>query len=147
MSSKKYGRPLHLEPRSSQYFAMALFVLHGMALVVATNLTIPGWMSIVLSVVVLANFYTTFNIHILGRGPNAILSMVWDNDGEWKVINGQGEELEVSLLPSSYVHQYLVVLNFLINKGGRRTAILLRDSLDPKTFRELLVRMRIEADS
>jgi len=145
VSSKKYGRPLHLEPRSSQYFALALFVLHGMALVVAANLTIPGWISIALSVAVLANFYTTFNNHILGRGPNAILSMVWGNDGEWKVIDGKGEELEVSLLPTSYVHQYLVVLNFLINKGGRRTAILLRDSLDPKTFRELLVRMRLEA--
>lgn len=145
MSSKKSVPPLHIEPRSSRHLAMALFFLHGMALVVAANLTVPGWASIVLAVAVLANFYTTFTVHILGRGKNGILSLVWDDKGDWLLINGAQEELQASLLPSSYVHAQLIVLNFLLNGGGRRTAILLRDSLDHKTYRDLLVRMRLEA--
>ena len=71
--------------------------------------------------------------------------MVWSDEGDWTLINGHRQELKASLLPSSYVHTHLVVLNFLIQEGGRRTAILLRDSLDSKTFRDLLVRMRLEA--
>ena len=145
MSSKKYDQSLHLQPRSSRYLSLALFFLHGIALVVAANLTIPGWLSIVLSVAVLANFYTTFTVHVLGRGKYALLNMVWSDEGDWTLINGEGQELRASLLPSSYVHPHLVVLNFHIAKGGRRTAILLRDSLDSKTFRDLLVRMRLEA--
>jgi len=145
VSSKKYGQSLHLEPHSSRHLAMALFFLHGLALVVAANLTVPGWLSIILSVAILANFYTTFTVHVLGRGKQAILSMVWDDDGDWKLINGQREELSAQLLPNSYVHTQLIVLNFIIEHSGRRTAILLRDSLDNKSFRDLLVRMNLEA--
>jgi hypothetical protein len=116
-----------------------------MALVVAANLTVPGWLSIVLSVAVLANFYTTFSVHVLGRGKYALLNMVWTDEGDWTLINGEGHKLNAALLPSSYVHTHLVVLNFHIQEGGRRTSILLRDSLDSKTFRDLLVRMRLEA--
>jgi len=145
VSSKKSETPLHIEPRSSRHLAMALFFLHGMALVVAANLTVPGWASIVLALAVLANFYTTFTVHVMGRGKYGILSMVWNDQGDWMLINGARNELEASLLPSSYVHAQLIVLNFLLHGGGRRTAILLRDSLDHKTYRELLVRMRLEA--
>jgi len=145
VSSKKYGQSLHLQPHSSRHFSMALLFLHGLALIVAANLTVPGWISIILSVAILANFYTTFTVHVLGRGKNAILSMVWDDDGEWKLINGEREELVANLLPNSYVHTQLIVLNFLLEQGGRRTAILLKDSLDHKSFRDLLIRMNLEA--
>lgn len=145
MSSKKYGQSLHLEPRSSRYLALALFFLHGLALVVAANLTVPGWLSVVISLAILANFYSTFTVHVLGRGKHAILSMVWEDDGDWKLISGEGEEQSARLLPSSYVHTQLIVLNFIIEQGGRRTAILLRDSLESKTFRDLLIRMNLEA--
>ncbi len=145
MSSKKYDQPLHLQPRSSRHLSLVLFFLHGMALVVAANLTVPGWLTIVLSVAILANFYTTFNVDVLGRGKYALLNMVWSDDGEWTLINGEGQELRADLQANSYVHTQLVVLNFRLLEGGRRTAILLRDSLDSKTFRDLLVRMRLEA--
>ena len=145
MSSKKSGQSLHLQPRSSMHLSLALMFLHGMALVVAANLTVPGWLSMVLSVAILANFYTTFTVHVMGRGKYALLNMFWSHDGDWTLVNGEGQELKAMLLPSSYVHTYLVVLNFHIKEGGRRTAILLRDSLDHKTFRDLLVRMRMEA--
>ena len=145
MSSKKSDQSLHLQPRSSRNLSFAFFFLHGIALVVAANLTVPGWLTIVLSVAILANFYSTFTIHVLGRGKYALLNMVWSDDGEWTLINGEGQELKANLQANSYVHTQLVVLNFRLLEGGRRTAILLRDSLDNKTFRDLLVRMRLEA--
>lgn len=145
MSSKKYDQSLHLQPRSSRNLSFVLFSLHGIALVVAANLTVPGWLALVLSIAILANFYSTFTVHVLGRGKYALLNMVWSDDGDWTLINGLGHELKAVLQPNSYVHTQLVVLNFRITEGGRRTAILLRDSLDSKTYRDLLVRMRIEA--
>jgi len=145
VSLKKYDQTLHIEPRGSRHMAMAFLFLHGVALIVAANLTMPAWVSVVISVAVLANFFTVFNVHVLGRGRNAILSMVWEDDGEWTLINGHHEKQTASLLPSSYVHTQLVVLNFCLQEGGRRTAILLRDSLSPKTFRDLLKRMQLEA--
>jgi len=145
VSSNKYDQSLHLQPRSSKHLSFALFFLHGVALVVAANLTVPVWLNLVLSIAVLANFYTTFSVHVLGRGKYALLNMVWSDEGDWTLINGLGEEYRAVLQSNSYVHPQLVVLNFRILSGGRRTALLLRDSLDNKTFRDLLIRMRLEA--
>lgn len=145
MSSKKFDQSLHLQILSSKNLSFALFFLHGIALIVAANLTVPGWLAVVLSIAILANFYTTFSVHVLGRGSYSLLNMVWKDDGEWTLINGKGQELEAILMSNSYMHTQLIVLNFHIQGGGRRTAILLRDSLDSKSFRDLQVRMRIEA--
>lgn len=146
MSSKKYAQPLHLEPRTSIQLSVALLLLHGLGLLVVMNLNMPIWASMLVSAAILLNFYTTFSTHVLGRGKLAILSLVWEDEGEWKLMMSDAEQFIARLLPNSYVHTRLIVLNFRLENGGRRTSILLPDSLDKTTYRKLLVRMRMEAN-
>ena len=130
MSLKKSVPPLQLQPRSSKHLALLLLVLHGAALGAIAILTAPAWLHMVLSIAVLVNFYSTFNVHVLGRGKLAILSLVWDGEGDWNLLTAAGEQLSARLQENSYVHPYLVILNFLIPERGRRSVILLQDSLD-----------------
>jgi len=146
VSSKKYAQPLHLEPRTSVQLSMALLLLHGLGLLVAMNLNLPIWAGMLLSAAILLNFYTTFSTHVMGRGKFAILSLVWEDEGEWKILMSDARQYIARLLPSSYVHTRLIVLNFRLENGGRRTSILLPDSLDKTTYRKLLVRMQMEAN-
>lgn len=147
MLSKKSVPPLHLNPRISRYLALFLLSLHGAALAVIATLTAPAWVHIALSAAVLVNFWSSFNTHVLGRSKSAVLSMVWDGEGEWTLLTGEGKSSHVRLLPNSFVHPLLVVLNFALAERGRRSVILMQDSLDPKTYRNLLKRIRLEGSS
>lgn len=146
MLSKKSVPPLHLNPRISRYLALFLLFLHGAALSAIATLTAPAWVHIALSAAILVNFWSTFNTHVLGRSRNAVMSMVWDGEGEWTLLTGEGTSTHARLLPSSFVHPLLVVLNFALAERGRRSVILMQDSLDQKTFRHLLKRIRLEGN-
>lgn len=146
MSLKKSVPPLQLEPRSSRHLALLLLFLHGVALSAITILSAPAWVHIALSLAVIFNFYSTFNVHVLGRGKLAILSLVWNGEGDWSLLTARGEQLSAKLQDNSYVHPYLVILNFLIPKRGRRSVILLPDSLDRNTMKKLLARIRHEGN-
>ena len=146
MSLKKSVPPLQLEPRSSFHLALILLFLHGVALIAIAVLSAPAWVHLTLSLAVILNFYSTFSVHVMGRGELAILSMVWDGEGDWNVLTATGERLTAKLQDNSYVHPYLVILNFLIPKHGRRSVILLPDSLDRNTMKKLLTRIRYEGN-
>ena len=146
MSLKKSVPPLQLEPRSSRHLALILLFLHGVALSAIAVLSAPAWVHLALSLAVILNFYSTFSVHIMGRGKLAILSMVWNGEGDWNLLTATGESLTARLQDNSYVHPYLVILNFLIPKHGRRSVILLPDSLDKSTMRKLLTRIRHEGN-
>lgn len=146
MSSKKSAPPLHLEPRISLQLSMLLLIVHGLALIAIMALTLPVWVYLALVTLVILNFYITFNHHVLGRSRKAVLSMVWGGEGEWSLMTADGEVHEAKLLPGSYVHPLLVILNFILNGGSRRTVVLLKDSLDQNTHRKLLSRMQLEGN-
>ena len=59
-----------------------------------------------------------------------------------------GESLPAALHESTYVHPWLVVLNFRqADKRGLLTFALAPDALDGETFRELRVRLKIEGNA
>ena len=124
--------------------ALLLLLMHGAALVVVATLSAPVWVHVALASAVLVNFYSTFNTHVTGNSKLAILSMVWDGEGEWTLLTNSGESQKARLLPTSFVHPLLMVLNFSLIEKGRRSVILMQDSLDQKTFRNLLRRIRLE---
>lgn len=144
MSSTRSEPPLHIEPRGSRQLALALLLLHGAAMVAIVNLVIPAWGLAALAGSVIVSLYYTINTHVLGRGESSVCAMVWDADGDWTVTFCSGDQRAARLLPGSYVHPRLMVLNFVLESRGRRSVVLLPDSLDRNTFRRLLVRLRLE---
>lgn len=146
MSSQKSATPLDLEPRRSRWLLWALGIAHLGALVlvaVLVELTVPGQLLLV-SAVLLSLWLTLRQLGWLGK-PAAISRVTWQADGDWVVETGNGDVVEGKLLPTSYVHPWLVVLNFrLEGKRGVRSVVLLRDSLDESSFRRLRVRLGVD---
>ena len=71
--------------------------------------------------------------------------MQWQVDGQWLLEDAAHQSHIALLMPSSYLHARLLILNFkLVESGRRRTVILLPDSLDVQTLRRLRSRLRIE---
>jgi len=81
-------------------------------------------------------------------GEGGVKTLVWKEDGEWLLETIDGESLPATLHESTYVHPWLVVLNFRqANKRGLLSFALAPDALDSETFRELRVRLKVEGKS
>jgi hypothetical protein len=144
VSSKRSEPPLHLEPRSSRQLALVLLLTHGAAMAAIIQLPLEPWLMGGLAGSVIMSLYFTVKTHVQGRGRMAVWSLVWHADGEWTLLSEQGEELKARLLPATYVHPKLVLLNFAVAGRGYRAVVLMEDSLDRATFRRLLVRLRMD---
>jgi hypothetical protein len=90
------------------------------------------------------SFYRNYRRHVLHRGRRAPRRVVCHGDGRWLLQDHRGEMQEARLLPSSYLHPRLVILNFTLRqRPRRRNLVLCPDSLDAQTLRQLRVRLRV----
>ena len=146
MSSKRFAAPLRLEPRPSRWLLAVLLIDHLGAVAALWPLSLlPTPLRVLLTLLILLSLIWTLRRQgWLGSVP-AIRRLTWQADGDWLLESGRGENLEAGLLPSSYVHPWLVVLNLHV-EGERltRSLTLWRDSLDPQSFRQLRARLKLE---
>ena len=82
------------------------------------------------------------------RAGAAIVAVHWEQDGVWSLTSRSGRAMHATLLPSTLVTPYLVVLNFrLAHFWQRRSVVLLSDNCDAVSLRRLRVRLRAEGIS
>jgi hypothetical protein len=77
-----------------------------------------------------------------GRGFIARLELL---DGRWRLETGDGSVYRASLT-GGYAHPGIVILNFRLENGGRRSLALLPDAADPEVLRRLRVWRRTRRD-
>jgi toxin CptA len=137
------GGSLEFRPRPSRLLARFLLVAHALAAVVVL-VSVPGRLAMaVLLGLVLVSFYRAYRRHVLQVGRRAARRVVCQEDGAWFLQDTQGVVREARLLPSTFLHPRLVILNFeLCRCAGRRNLVLCPDSLDPQTLRRLRARLR-----
>ena len=153
MSSPKSAPPLKLDLRPSRWLASLILFAHGGALVVLVPLALPIWVLAPLVGLITGSLIYTLKTHAMLRGPLTIRRVVWDSDNDWSLHAASGEQLAVRLLPGSYVHPLLVILNFELEappRGNssrhlfstqRRSIVLAKDSADATTLRQLRARL------
>lgn len=146
MSSPRSAAPFDLEPRFSRRLFWSAILAHSGAIVCAILLdAIPVWTRLLLVSAMLLSLWHTAHQQGWLQQTAAIRRATWQANGDWFVETGKGELLEARLLPSSYSHPWLVVLNLRL-EGRRlpRSLVLMRDSLDETTFRRLRVRLEVD---
>jgi len=67
--------------------------------------------------------------------------LLLDGSGEWNLFDTDGQVHKVRLQGNSRVWPGLMILNFRLQGGGRRTLILLSDNSDAEQRRRLRVRL------
>ena len=153
MSSPKSAPPLQVELRPSRWLASLILFAHGGALAVLVPLALPIWVLAPLMGLITGSLVYTLKTHALLRGPLTIRRVIWDSDNDWSLHAASGEQLAGRLLPGSYVHPLLVILNFELEapssgtlsgrqfNARRRSIVLAKDSADATTLRQLRARL------
>lgn len=144
MSSPPSAAPLKIRLRPSRYGAGLHLVFYGTALVAVLALGMLPWYGrLLLAAAVIIAFSQSFRRHVLLRGRTAATALQINTDGTWELTAADGKKHTARLLPSTFAHPSLIVLNFRIE--GRRgvwAVILLRDSTDAGSYRRLLMWLR-----
>jgi hypothetical protein len=137
---------LDFKPRASLLLACFLIAVHVLA-ALAVLLWVPGRVAVAgLLALVLVSFFRDYRRHVLHRGRRAPRRVVCRGDGRWLLQDHRGEMQSARLLPTSYLHPRLVILNFrLEQRPRRRNLVLCQDSLDAQTLRQLSARLRVAA--
>lgn len=139
MSSPAYAAPLRLDLRRSRRLALYLAAAHAGALAFIPFLPLGNVTGALLAILVLLCLARSGSARVLMRGDGDVVALVWERDGEWRLVERGGRTRVCRLRPDSYVHPWLTVLNFA---GERRcSVVLLPDSLDRDTYRRLRVRL------
>lgn len=143
MSSTKYASPLRLEIQRSRKLLSMLLAAHLGAFLLIWALTIAIKWQLLLALLILGSLYFNTKVYYLLTSANAIVHAVWDADENWHLSLANGSTIIARLLPDTYIHPWLVVLNFVSQNPSKKYSLpLLPDSLDANTLRRLRVRLR-----
>ncbi|MEK6731413.1 MAG: protein YgfX [Pseudomonadota bacterium] len=130
---------LRLTPKPSKILFLFFSLLHILVLIVIGLLTIAWPIKIGLSILcVISAYYLCWRVTFM-RAKNAIIAC-YLVDESWFVENRAGKSFEADLLGETFASIIVIVLNFKIQKTGkRRSLILMPDSLHKDVFRRLKV--------
>ncbi|WP_455379977.1 protein YgfX [Acidihalobacter prosperus] len=145
MSSPRSVEPLYLQPKPSRQLAGFFVLLHVTAAAALPYLGLPAWGLTFLGLLLAWSLYRNLRLYVLLGSPRSILRLVWEVSGNWRIWDGLGQEHTARLAPDCFVRHRIIVLSLhLLDGGGRRTIVLLQDSLDNDILRRLYLRLRRE---
>ena len=123
----------------SHYLAAMLIAAHGATLAALFPLAFPIWAKIALAFLVLLSLGYHLRREALLSAPSSTVALMFEGDQVVLDTRG-GEQLTGQILRDSLVTPYLTVLNVL-PQGARfpRNVVILPDSLDTESFRQLRV--------
>ena len=137
--------PIHLTLRPSRTLGLILLSIHAAAMTVLLPLMAPLWGKLLLAAAILISLTQNLRRHVLLVRPQSIIQLVWQRTGEWSLMRRDGVVQEAQLLPSTFVHHRLMVLNFRLRQPWRRPSVVLfDDAASATTLRHLRVRLRTE---
>ncbi|MDD1650235.1 MAG: hypothetical protein LUO80_07555 [Methylococcaceae bacterium] len=133
--SKPSAAPLHLILERSRVLQTALVAVHGLTLIAALANPLPGGIQLLLGGAVLGSLFLSW------QGLGRVRGLTLNPDDEWEIIFHDQTVLAL-LAPSTILTPWLVILH--LTAGNRKFAIpICRDALDPESFRQLRVYLRI----
>ena len=139
---KSAGR-LVLEPRASRGLALFILTVHGAAAAAVWTAVPAWWARLPCILVIMAACVRAYTRHATLSHPRAVTRVVRPERGPWRLVTRGGGVRRVDLAGDSYVHPWLVILNFDLHPKGRTAVVLFPDSLPGDDLRRLRVHLRI----
>jgi toxin CptA len=143
MSSTVSVIPLALEIKPSRLLAIYLICVYATAALVVLILPVSLWLMCCALLSLLLSGAFTYRHRISLRSRNSIVGLNRNADGTWQLRLTGGAAHQASLQPDSYLHPELLVLNFKLGNGKRRSVVLVRDSADCTSLRRLRVALAL----
>jgi toxin CptA len=141
MSSTAFSTSLDLSPRPSVRAVVVLSLLHMSAVVLIVMARLPQWASLAMALLLLASWFTLRRHPAFGYGPRALHHLILHAAGGWTVESAKEGREDAELLGGSVVQSWIIVLNFRLKSGRRRSRVLVGDELEADTLRRLRARL------
>ncbi|HSW13935.1 MAG TPA: protein YgfX [Solimonas sp.] len=141
MSSNSFVSTIDLNLRPSLRAHRWLFLAHVLPLVLLLLSLQPGLPMLLIGGGLGLSWLWLRRHAVFGFGPRALSRLVWQADGQWLVFDHSGRKAEAELLGSSCLHASMMVLNFRLKSGARRTRVVLGDELGADPLRRLRARL------
>jgi len=141
MSSNSFAATIDLSLRPSLRAHRLLFLLHVVPLLLLLFTMPPGLPMLLIAGGFGLSWMWLRRHAVFGFGRQALARLVWQSDGQWLVFDHAGRKSQAELLGHSCVHAQLMVLNFRLKSGERRTRVVLGDELGADPLRRLRARL------
>jgi hypothetical protein len=136
---------LHMHLGPSRQLTLGLAGLHLGAIPCALASDLPSPLQGLVVVCVMLAALRCIALHGSCRAAHAIVLLVWDRQGQWRLLQRDGQVLDAVLVDGAYTHPALVVLPFRTASGRRRCVLVVSDRVDGECLRRLRVRLRCAA--
>jgi hypothetical protein len=137
MSLSESEVPLQVDLDPSRLLHRAIILMHGVTVPCLIVLPWPWWLSLLAG----ASAAVAGYLHCRHLRRNSVTRLIREEDGRWTLGMCDGMHGGYRLLPDTYVHPRLTVLNF--SGPDSRSVVLLADSLEPAAFRRLRVMLKL----
>jgi hypothetical protein len=108
----------------------------------ANGLPLP--MQILLAGCALLHGRHAISLHATRRAPGAIVALIWDARGRWRLLQRDGSLLDVILEHGAFSHPKLLNLPFRTHSGRRVCVLIAADTAPAGRLRHLRARLRCE---
>ena len=129
----------YLSPKPSRALATFLLGVHALSFLAAWLNPLPVWLRSLIALGVLLSLW--LNVR-RSRAETEIIGLRIKPDVAWDLHTREGPIIEASLLGSSLVNPWFVLLHFRAEKK-RYSLLICRDSLNAEEFRRLRVTLRV----
>jgi hypothetical protein len=133
---------LFIRLRGSRQLTFTFGGLHLGAFACALANHLPLGVRLLVVVWVALSAWYCIPLHATGRAARAIVLIVWDRQGQWRLVQRDGQGLDAWLDHGAYSHPMLVALPFRTRVGHRRCVLVVPDRVDADHMRRLRVRLR-----
>lgn len=124
--------------------AAILIVMHIIALTAAVYLMFTDYTGAsafaILPPFIAWSLIHHLRLHAWRSLPRSVVGLRVDQDGDWRLRQRDGTQLDACLMPDSLVHPWVLVLNFRV-AGKRVTLLIVPDAMDQERMRRLRVRL------
>jgi hypothetical protein len=141
MSSSGFSTSLDLGLRPSVRAVVVLSLLHMGAVGLMVLAGLPKWAGLAMALLFLASWLTLRRHPVFGYGPKALHHLILHAEGGWTVESARGGREDAELLGSSVLQSWIIVLNFRLKSGERRSRAVVGDELDAEALRRLRARL------
>ena len=135
---------LTLEPRPSRLLLIGGGLGHLLAGVAVVVSSLPWWVQTAF-IAGIALSLVGFSYRHGYRQGHDFITRIELLDGRWRLETGAGG-VHPARLTGGYAHPLMVILNFRLESGGRRSVTLPPDAADPDALRRLRVWLRTRRD-
>lgn len=146
MSDHHQRPPILIRPARSYWLLLFLIVMHLLAAIAVLLTPLQFWPRLGLALLVVLSLGYRIWASVLGKAPWSVREVVLSAQG-WRLALENGRSLSATLLPSTVITVWLVVLNFRVGWWRHYSLVLTTEVMTPDALRRLRARLRLEQGS